>query len=91
MIEIERKAWQELQYLLMFSQLDNKFNNVHIDGGNNSPLSTPPKTPQSGKYSRTSSQSPAPRGRKTSRHDYYRKPTPPRVSRKPSQQAHHGS
>ena len=90
-IEMERKSRQEEQDFFKTSQLDNHFNNVHIGGGNNSPPSTPPKTPQSGRYSRTSSQSPAPRGRQTSRHDYYRRPTPPRVSRKPSQQAHHGS
>ena len=91
MIEIEMKARQEAQDLLMASQLDNQFKNVHIGGGNNSSPSTPPKTPRGGRHSRTSSQSPSPRGRRASRHDYYRRPTPPRVSRKPSQQAHHGS
>ena len=44
-IEMERKSYQEAQELLMASQLDNQFNNVHIGGGNNSPPSTPPKTP----------------------------------------------
>ena len=88
---MERKSHQEEQDFFKTLQLDNQFNNVHISGRNNSPPSTPPKTPQSGRYSRTSSQSPVPRGRQTSRHDYYRRPTPPRVSRQPSQQAHHGS
>ena len=90
-IEMERKSHQEEQDIFKTSKLDNQLKNVHIGGGNNSPPSTPPKTPQSGRYSRTSSQSPTPRGRKTSRHDYYWRPTPLRVSRKPSQQAHHGS
>ena len=44
-IEMERKSHQEAQDLLMASQLDSQFNNVHIGGGNNSPPSTPPKTP----------------------------------------------
>ena len=44
-IEMERKSYQEEQDLLMASQLDNQFNNVRIGGGNNSPPSTPPKTP----------------------------------------------
>ena len=54
-IEMERKSHQEAQDLLMALQLDNQFNNVHIHGGNNSPPSTCPKTPQSGRHSKTSS------------------------------------
>ena len=54
-IEMERKSRQEAHDLLMASQLDNQFNNVHICGGNNSPPSTPPKTPQCGRHSRTPS------------------------------------
>ena len=88
---MERKSRQEEKDIFKALQLENQFNNVHIGGGNNSPPSTPPKTPQSGRYSRTSSQSPGPRGRQASRHDYYRRKTLPRVSRQPSQQAHHGS
>ena len=64
---------------------------MHIGGGNNSPPSTPPKTPQSGRHSRTSSQYSRPRGRRASRHDYYGRLIPPRVSGQPSQQANHGS
>ena len=45
MIEIERKASQEAQDLLMAQQLDHEFNNTHIGGGNNSPPPTPPKSP----------------------------------------------
>ncbi len=45
MIEIERKAHQETQDLLVALQLDNKFNNVHISGGNNSPPLIPLETP----------------------------------------------
>lgn len=62
-----------------------------IGDGNNSPPSTPPKTPQSGRHSRITSQSPGPRGRRASRHDDCRRLTSPRVSRQPSQQAYHGS
>ena len=54
-IEMERKSCQEAQDLLMASQLDNQFNNVHIGGGNNFSPSIPPKTQQSGRHSRTSS------------------------------------
>ena len=44
LIEIERKSHQEAQDLIMAQQLNNKFNNVHIGGGNNSPPLTPPET-----------------------------------------------
>lgn len=44
-IEIERKVHKEAQELLMAPQIDNKFNNVHIGGGNKSPTLIPPKTP----------------------------------------------
>ena len=44
-IEIERKARQEAQDLLMAQQLDDKLNNVHISGGNNSPPLTPLESP----------------------------------------------
>ena len=45
MIEIEIKACQEEQDLLVARHLENEFNNVHIGGGDNSPPLTPPKTP----------------------------------------------
>ena len=54
-IEMERKSRQEEQDFFKTSQFDNQFKNMHIGGGNNSPPSTPPKIPQSGRYSRTSS------------------------------------
>ena len=49
MIEIERKDYQKVEDL-MAPQLENKFNNVHISGGNNSPPLTPPKSPRIGKH-----------------------------------------
>ena len=91
MIVIKRKACQEAQDLLMAQQIDNDINNMHIGGGKNSPPPTPPESPQKGKHWRTPSPSPSPRGRRASRHDDYRRPTPPRVSRQPSQHACHGS
>ena len=45
MIEIERKACQEAQDLLMAQQLDHEFNNMHISSGNNSPSPTPLESP----------------------------------------------
>ena len=45
MIEIERKAHQEAQDLLMAQQFDHEFNNMPICGGHNSPPPTAPKSP----------------------------------------------
>ena len=59
--------------------------------GNDSPRSTTPKTSQSGRCSRTPSWYHIPGGRGSSINDHYRRPTPPSISRKPSQRAHHGS
>ena len=90
-IEMETKSRQQEQDFFKTSQLENQFNNVHIGGGNKSPPLTPPESKKNGKHWREPSPSPSPRGRRTSRHDDYRRPTPPRVARQPSQQAHHGS
>lgn len=55
LLEIERKAYQEDQDRLLAQQLNGQFNNMHIGCGNKSPPSTPPKTPRSGRCSRTPS------------------------------------
>ena len=44
-IEMERESHQEAHNLLMAAQINNQFNNVYINGGNNSPPLTPPKSP----------------------------------------------
>ena len=90
-IKIDIKSHQEAQDLIMALPLDDKFNNVHIGGGNNSHLFIPLETPWNGKHWRTPSPSPSPRGRRASRHDDYRRPMPLILSRQPSQHAHHGS
>lgn len=45
LLEIERKTFQEENDRLLAQQLNDQFNNMCVGGGNNSPPSTPPKTP----------------------------------------------